>query len=71
MRRDRLLREHLLERFVVTLDDGTTFVGLLHSVDENTVCMVDAAVMGAGTQRTPVDGELYLDRFRIAFMQRP
>lgn len=71
MRRDRLLKERLMDRFVVTLDSGQTFEGLLAAVDENTVRLVDAGVVGLGTQRTPVDGELYLERSRISFLQKP
>lgn len=60
-----------MSRFVITLEGGATFDGLLAGVDEHVVRLVDAAAIGVGTQRTPVDGELYLERHRIAFMQKP
>lgn len=70
MRRDRLLREHLRERFVVTLKSGETFDGLLDDHDESTVELVDPyAVDKSG--RLSIDGRLYLPRNEIAYLQRP
>lgn len=70
MRRDRLLREHLRERFVVTLKSGDTFDGLLDDHDETTIELIDPyAVDKSG--RVSLDGRLYLPRAEIAYMQRP
>ncbi len=71
MRRDRLLHQRLHCRFVVTLNDGATFDGLLAGVDARVVRLVDAGAVGLGTQRTPVDGELFIERDRIRYMQKP
>lgn len=69
-RPDRLLRELLRYRFVVTLKTGDTFDGVLDQHDESTLEFVDVhAVTHDG--RTPVDGRLYLARRDIAYMQRP
>lgn len=71
--RDRLLRTALRERFVVTLDDGSAFDGLLDDVDEHSIRFLDAHSVPTGNSEEPVsvDGWLYVDRLRIAYMQRP
>ncbi len=71
MRRDRLLRDRIHERFVVTLTDGAAFTGLLSELDERVVRLVDAATLGPNRQQIPVDGELFIERARIAYLQRP
>lgn len=70
MRRDRVLRQHLRERFVVTLLSGETFDGLLDQWDESTLEFVDAYAV-TERNRLEVDGRLFLPRDRIAYMQRP
>lgn len=66
---DVLLREHLLERYVVTIASGETFSGLLAQVDDRTVVLRDVKVLSAND--SPVDGELILRRESIAYLQRP
>jgi hypothetical protein len=74
-RRDRLVREALRDRYIVTLKSGATFDGLLWDADEATFVLVDAdsvAVSQRGdTLRTPVDGSLYLSRSDVDYMQHP
>ena len=70
MRRDRLMRDLLRERFLVTMETGETFDGLLERVDEATVELVDAFAV-TERSRLAVDGRLYLPRARISYMQRP
>ena len=68
--RDKLVREALRERFVVTMKGGSgSFDGLLDEVDDRTICLRDAVVISGS--RTPVDGKLLLNRADIAYMQRP
>ncbi|TFB96535.1 MULTISPECIES: LSm family protein [unclassified Cryobacterium] len=70
MGKDRLLKQLLRERFVVTLRTGESFDGLLVDADEKTVRMVDAfALTDAG--RKVVDGELFVPRSEIVYLQRP
>lgn len=71
MRRDRLLRQMLRERFIVTLKSGDTFDGLLDDQDESTVELLDPHVVGPDGKLTAVDGRLYLPRAEIAYLQRP
>jgi hypothetical protein len=68
--RDRLVRQALKERFVVTLKSGEAFDVLLLAVDDKTIRATNAFALGEGT-RVAVDGELYLPREGIAYMQRP
>ena len=70
MRKDRLLRGLLRDRFVVTLRDGASFDGLLVDADEKTVRLVDAFALD-GTKRVKVDGELFIPRAEITYLQRP
>jgi hypothetical protein len=68
---DRLLRDRLRDRFVVTTVDDRTFDGLLAAIDERSVVLVEAAAIAANGDRAPVDGELILRRDQVAYLQRP
>ena len=70
MRRDRLLRTLLRERFIVTLTTGEAFDGLLDRFDDKHLEFVDTHAV---TEQRPVrvDGRMYLPRERVAYMQRP
>lgn len=70
MRRDRLLRDLLRERFVVTLKTGEAFDGLLDRWDESTLELVNVQAVSEST-RVQVDGRIYLPRAQVAYMQRP
>jgi len=69
-RRDRLLRAAHLERFVVTLTTGETFDGLLADADDNSVRLVGAHAISE-KESVSIDGEIYLPRDKIAYMQNP
>jgi len=68
--RDRLIRDSLRQRFVVTLDDSTTFEGLLDEVDDKTVVLVDAWAFEKNG-KVAVDGRLFLPRANVLYMQVP
>ena len=70
MRKDKLLRQLLRERFVITLRHGESFDGLLADVDEKTVRLVDSFALD-GKNRVSVDGDLLIPRLEIVYMQRP
>lgn len=70
MGRDRLLKDHLRHRYVVTLKSGETFDGLLDRWDEQTVELVNPYAV-TEQARVEVDGTLVLPRANIAYMQRP
>jgi len=69
-RRDKLIRQHLRERFVVTLRDGASFDGLLVEADEKTFRFVDAWALD-GKNRQSVDGELFIPRDEALYLQKP
>lgn len=70
-RRDRLVRQSLRNRFVFTLRSGETFEGLLLDADATTVHVADAFALQGQSPRVAVDGELYLPRAEVVYMQRP
>ena len=69
--RDRLLKQHLRERFIVTMATGETFSGLLDEHDDRHVTLVDAHALVESAQPVSVAGKLFLPRDGISYMQRP
>ena len=71
--RDRLLRERLCHKVVVTLKSGSAFSGVLFKVDDRAVILRDTQALGVGLNgdHVVVDGELVLFRTDIDFRQRP
>lgn len=69
MRADRLLRHLIKERFVITLKSGESFDGLLADVDVKTIRLVNAWAL-ADKDRVSVDGELFIPRAEIVYMQK-
>lgn len=70
MRKDRLLKKMILERFVVTLRSGESFDGLLADADTKTIRLVSSFAL-SGKDRVSVDGELFIPRSEITYLQRP
>lgn len=68
--RDRLIRQTLRERFVVTMKSGATFEGLLLDADDRTVVLVESFALDENG-RHRVDGSMYLARSDVDYMQRP
>lgn len=71
--RDRLLRERLCDRVVVTLKSGSAFSGILFKVDDRMVILRDSHALQAAPDggNVVVDGEVLLSRADFEFMQRP
>lgn len=69
MRRDRLIRNALRERFVVTLKSGETFDGLLVEADVKTFVLANAWSL-EGRDRVSVDGQLFVPRDEVSYLQR-
>lgn len=68
--RDRVIRMHLRQRFVFTLKTGDAFEGLLLDADARVLVVGDAQAHTAdGPAR--VDGQLFLERDDVAYMQLP
>lgn len=70
MGEDRLLKRLLRERFIVTLRNGEAFDGLLVEVDARTIRLAQADAI-TKTSRVSVDGDLYLPRAEVTYLQRP
>lgn len=70
---DRLMRERLCDRVVVTLKTGSSFAGVLFKIDDKVVVLRETQALGAGPNGANliVDGELLLARTDIDFLQRP
>ena len=68
-RRDRLLRQVLRERFVVTPKNGPMFTAVLLEVDGRSLRFADVRVQDGEVQR-PAQGELFIGRANVAYMQR-
>lgn len=68
--RDRLLKQVLRERFVVTPKDGPTFSAMLAEVDDRSLRFVDVSVIGESGESRPAQGELFIARSNVAYMQR-
>ena len=69
--KDRLLKSRLREVFIVTMDDGSAWRGLLYAVDDRTLALREAERLTPDAPGTPVDGELLLPRDQLAYLQRP
>jgi small nuclear ribonucleoprotein (snRNP)-like protein len=70
VRRDRLLKRFLRERFVVTLKTGETFDGLLDEWDEHNLLFLDAYAV-TEKSRVGLDGSgLWVQRENVAYLQR-
>lgn len=68
-RRDRLVRQMLRQRFLVTLGSGETFDGLLMDADETVIVLADAWSLSTDGSRIKVDTSLYLPRWGVIYMQ--
>jgi len=64
------MRQVLRDRFVATLRDGASFEGLLVDADEKTFRFADAWALD-GKNRVSVDGELFLPRGEVLYLQKP
>lgn len=70
-RPDRLLRDKIRTRYLVTLDDDQTFDGLLVDADANHIVLADAESVAGNGDRLKVDGHLWIPRFAVRYMQQP
>jgi hypothetical protein len=68
--RDSIVRRALRDRFVFTVRSGETFDGLLIEVDAKTYRLADVFAVGE-KGRVKVDGELFLPRSEVVYLQRP
>ena len=69
-RDDWMLRSLLRERLVVTLKDGQSFRGLFNGGDRKTLALLDAEYLKSDGA-VKADGEVFVPRDHIAYIQRP
>lgn len=69
-RADWLLNSILRDRVVVTLKDGQSFRGIFNGGDKNHLCLLDAEYLKPDGL-TKVDGEVFIPRDHVAFVQKP
>jgi hypothetical protein len=70
VRSDRIVRKHLRARFIVTMKAGETWSGVLLDTDRLTLCLADVSAISPDGQATPADGQVFLPRVDVAYMQR-
>lgn len=66
---DRVVQSLVRTSFVVTLDDDTTWRGVLVDADETTLALREAEHL-TSEGAIPADGVIYLPRARVLFLQR-
>jgi small nuclear ribonucleoprotein (snRNP)-like protein len=70
--RDRLIRDRMRQKVVVTLKSQATFSGVLFEVDDRSLVLRNAQALGEGDPGiVPLDGEVVLARADVEFLQRP
>lgn len=69
MRPDRLIRGMLRTRYIVTLSTEETFEGVLIDADDRHLVLADVVTLAANGDRLAVDGNLWLPRSGVKYMQ--
>lgn len=70
-RADRLLRGQIKSRYLVTIDTGETFEGVLLDADSDHLVLADSDAISPNGDRLKVDGQLWLPRQNISYLQLP
>jgi small nuclear ribonucleoprotein (snRNP)-like protein len=65
----RIFLNLVKERLVITLKNGEAFEGIMLGHDRKVIRLVEAKQLGREAN-VPVDGELYLIRSEVNYMQR-
>ncbi len=68
-RRDRLIRNHLRLRYLVTTADEEVFDGVLFDADDLHIVLVETEQVAPNGERLAVDGQVWLPRPRVKYMQ--
>ena len=68
-RPDRLVRRALRTRYVVTTATEDTFDGILIDADDQHLILADADALARNGDRTRVDGQLWIPRPSVKYMQ--
>jgi len=68
---DRLLGSLYAERVLVTLRTGESFGGILGDLDDKSLLLHSAEGFLEGARKVPVDGELFVPRADVLYIQKP
>lgn len=68
-RKDKLLLLAERGRFLITSDTDEVFEGILLEWDDGHIVIVDVASISAKGDRLKVDGEIWIPRNRVKYMQ--
>lgn len=74
MRTDRVLKSLIKEKFLVSMVDGTAIEGLLIDADDKIIHLANCeqvVVKENSTNRFKVDGQVFIPRTNILYMQKP
>lgn len=61
----------LCQRVLVNLEDGRAFAGVLYDRRGPLLVLRDAQLIEPGAEPTAVDGEVLIERPKVAFIQVP
>lgn len=64
------MRRLLREQFVVTMKSGDTWSGVLVEADEHTLSMLHVQKVQPDGTSVSADGQMFLPRSDVAYMQR-
>lgn len=71
-RNRRGLADLMAETVLVTLKTGTAFEGVVWAASATHIVLRDARQIASGGARTPpADGEVWLERVNVDYVQRP
>lgn len=71
--RSKVFRSRLRAQVLVTTHDASSFSGVLWECDDKALVLRNAAAVGAGPDKSnlPLDGEIVILLFDVAYIQRP
>lgn len=70
MRPDRILKSYIRQSFLITTFSGQTWSAVVMDADERTLSLLDAELVSTDGSRTKADGQVFLPRADVAYMQR-
>lgn len=59
----------ICQRVLVNLEDGRAFAGVLYAKRGPLLVLREARLIEPGTEAVPVDGEVLIERPKVAFIQ--
>lgn len=70
IRADRIVRNLLRTRFVVTTKQSQTFSGVLLDADDRSLRLSEVEFVSADGTSTKADGQVFIPRADVAYMQQ-